>query len=131
VSFAPCLITSSFTKSGRSWQAEVAGPIGGIIEDVTKLTSSQVRKAYEGKDTNLATELTRVGRRYTPGTFFTKLAVDRLLWDNIQTLADPDYRGSFRRMEQRLKEETGQQFWWSPGENVPQRGPNLGAVVSP
>jgi hypothetical protein len=125
------VVNSAFTKSGRSWQAEVAGPIGGIIEDVTKLSSSQLRKAYEGKDTNFATELTRVGRRYTPGTFYTKLAVDRLLWDNLQQLADPDYRGSFRRMEHKLKEETGQQFWWSPGDNTPARGPNLGAAISP
>jgi hypothetical protein len=125
------VLNSTFTKSGRSWQAEVAGPIGGIVEDVTKLSSSQIRKLYEGKDSNFATELTRVGRRYTPGTFYTKLAVDRLLWDNLQQLADPDYRGSFRRMEHKLKEETGQQFWWSPGESAPERAPNLGAAISP
>lgn len=125
------VINSAFTKSGRSWQAEVAGPIGGIIEDVTKLSSSQIRKLYEGKDSNFGTELVRVGRRYVPGTFYTRLAVDRLLFDNIQQLVDPDYRGSFRRMEQRLKEETGQAYWWQPGDNAPARGPNLGAVVSP
>jgi hypothetical protein len=124
------MLNSTFTKSGRSWQAEVAGPIGGVIEDTLKLSSSQVRKLYEGKDTNLATELTRVGRRYTPGTFYTKLAVDRLLWDNIQTLADPDYRGSFRRMEETLRKETGQQFWFAPGDNAPERAPNLGAAIS-
>lgn len=122
------MVNSAFTKSGRSWQAEVSGPIGGVVEDAFKLSSSQVRKLYEGKDTNFATELTRVGRRYTPGTFYTKLAVDRLLWDNLQEMADPDYRGSFRRMEEQLRKETGQQFWWSPGDNAPERAPNLGAV---
>lgn len=122
------MVNSAFTKQGRSPIAEVGGPIAGIVEDAFKLSSSQVRKLYEGKDTNFATELTRVGRRYTPGTFYTKLAVDRLLWDNLQEMADPDYRGSFRRMEEQLRKETGQQFWWAPGENVPERGPNLGAV---
>jgi hypothetical protein len=92
------------------------------VEDVRRLSSSQARKLYEGKDTSFATELTRVGRRYTPGTFYTKLAVDRLLWDNLQQLTDPDYRGSFRRMEETLRKDTGQQFWWhaflsgGPGE---------------
>jgi hypothetical protein len=66
----------------------------------------------------------RVGKRYTPGTFYTKLAVDRLLWDNLQQLVDPDYRGSFRRMEETLRKDTGQQFWWRPGGD-------LGAVASP
>jgi hypothetical protein len=123
------MLNSTLAKSGRSWQAEVAGPIGGIVEDAIKLTSAQTRKLYEGKDTNFATELVRVGRRYTPGTFYTKTAVDRLLWDNLQELADPDYRGSFRRMEKKLKDETGQQMWWGSGQNVPERAPNLGAIV--
>jgi phage terminase Nu1 subunit (DNA packaging protein) len=122
------VLNSAFTRNGRSPLAEVAGPVGGIFEDALKLSSSQARKLYEGKDTNLATELTRVGRRYTPGTFYSKLAVDRLLWDNIQQLVDPDYRGSFRRMEETLRKDTGQQYWWQPGENSPGRGPDLGAV---
>jgi hypothetical protein len=73
----------------------------------------------------------RVGKRYTPGTFYTKLAVDRLLWDNLQQLVDPDYRGSFRRMEETLRKDTGQQFWWQPGDNVPRKraGPICGAVI--
>lgn len=123
------MLNSAFTKSGRSPIAEAGGPIAGVVEDALKLSSSQVRKVYEGKDTNLATELTRVGRRYTPGTFYTKLAVDRLLWDNLQQMADPDYRGSFRRMESKLRKETGQQFYWSPGDGAPSRAPNLGAAI--
>jgi phage terminase Nu1 subunit (DNA packaging protein) len=122
------MLNSAFTRTGRSPIAEAGGPIAGIIEDVTKLSSAQVRKVYEGKDSSFATELTRIGRRYTPGTFYTKLAVDRLLWDNIQHLADPDYRGSFRRMEETLRKDTGQQFWWHPGDNAPSRGPDLTAV---
>jgi hypothetical protein len=125
------VLNASMTKGGRSWQAEALGPLGGGLEDFFRLTSKQVRKAYEGQDTNFATELVKVGKRYTPGTFYTKTAVDRLLWDNLQELADPDYRGSFRRMEEKLRTETGQQMWWSPGDNVPARAPNLGAVVSP
>lgn len=124
------MLNSAFTKGGRSPIAEAGGPIAGVLEDALKLSSAQVRKLYEGKDTNIATELTRVGRRYTPGTFYTKLAVDRLLWDNLQQLADPDYRGSFRRMEQRLQQDTGQHFWYAPGENLPSRAPNLGAIAA-
>jgi hypothetical protein len=124
------MLNSAFTKTGRSPIAEAGGPIAGIAEDAFKLSSSQARKLYEGKDTNFLTELTRVGRRYTPGTFYTKQAVDRLLWDNLQQLTDPDYRGSFRRMEETLRKDTGQAYWWQPGDNVPARGPNLGAVRS-
>lgn len=75
----------------------MAGPIGGVAEDVARLTFGQVRKSFEGNDMTLGAEIARVGKRYTPGTFYTRLAVDRLLWDQLQTLADSDYRGSFRR----------------------------------
>lgn len=124
------MLNSAFTKTGTSFQAEAGGPIAGLAEDVRRLTSAQARKVYEGKDTNFGAELVRVAKRYTPGTFYTKLAVDRLLWDNIQELTDPDYRGSFRRMEETLRKDTGQQFWWSPGENLPQRAPNPAAVLT-
>lgn len=123
------MLNSAFTKGGRSPVAEAGGPIAGVIEDAFKLSSSQVRKLYEGKDTNLATELIRVGQRYTPGTFYTKAAVDHLLWHNLQKLADPDFAGSFRRMEDRLQRETGQQFWYAPGDSLPSRAPNLGAAL--
>lgn len=123
------MLNSAFTKSGRSPIAELGGPIGGIAEDVFKLTSGQARKLYEGADTSVGAEITRIGRRYTPGTWYTKLAVDRLLWDNLQQLVDPDYRGSFRRMEKRLRDEQGQEYWWRPGDNLPDRAPNPGGAL--
>jgi hypothetical protein len=100
-----------------------------MAEDALRLSFGQVRKAAEGDDTTFAAEATRVGRRYTPGTFYTKLAVDRLLWDQIQTLVDPDYRASFRRMEQRTEKDSGQGFWFRPGSVTPERAPDLGNVV--
>jgi hypothetical protein len=119
------LLNSSFSRSGRSPLADLSGPIGGMAEDVARLTSSQVRKLYEGAETTLGAEAVKTLRRYTPGTFYTKLAVDRLIFDQIQMLADPDYRGSFRRMEQRLRNDTGQQFWFRPGRALPERAPAL------
>jgi hypothetical protein len=117
------MMNSAFTRSGSSALATVAGPIGGMAEDALRLSFGQVRKGFEGDDTTFGSEIARAGRRYTPGTWYTKLAVDRLLWDQIQILADPEYRGSFRRMEQRLKKDTGQEFWWRPGQTLPERAP--------
>jgi hypothetical protein len=57
------------------------------------------------------------------------MPIDRIIWDQLQMLADTDYRDSFRRMEKRLKDATGQQFWWQLGEAVPSRAPNPRAVL--
>lgn len=123
------MLNSAFTRTGRSPVAEFGGPVAGAAEDLTRLTFGQVRKGYEGKDTTVGAELTRIGRRYTPGTFYTKLAVDRLIWDQLQTLADPDYRGAFKRTEKRLADDTGQQFWFRPGQTAPERGPSFNGVL--
>lgn len=123
------LLNSAFTKSGNNAAVEAAGPVLQAFEDARRLTFAQARKAYEGDDTTFGAELSRFGRRYTPGTWYTKLAVDRLVWDRIQTMIDPDYRQSFRRSAQRLKNDTGQSFWFGPGEAAPSRAPDLGAAL--
>ena len=48
--------------------------------------------------------------------------------DNIQTLLDPEYRKSFQRMERKARDEYGQRFYWRPGHDGPDRGPDLGAA---
>jgi hypothetical protein len=125
------VLNSAFVRTGRNPVVEFAGPVAGAVEDLARLSFGQVRKGYEGKDTTMIAELTRMGRRYTPGTFYTKLGVDRLIWDQLQTLLDPDYRGAFRRMEQRLRDDTGQQFWFRPGETAPGRRPDIEAAITP
>jgi hypothetical protein len=76
-------------------------------------------------------ELARFMRWNTPGTnlWYTRLGLDRLLWDQVQSLVDPDYRKSFRRMEQRARRDYGQDFWWKPGQATPRRAPDLGQVL--
>ena len=123
------LVNSAFTRTGRNPAVEFAGPALQAGEDIARLTSSQLRKLYEGDDTTFLAELTRAARRMTPNTFYTRLAVDRLMWDQIQIMVDPDWRGSFRRMEQRLKQDSGARFWFRPGQTTPERGPNLGAAA--
>lgn len=123
------LLNAAFTRSGSSVLGNLAGPVGGFVEDAARLTSGQIRKAYEGNDTTFGAEATRVLRKYTPGTWYTKLAVDRLVWDQLQTMVDPNYRESFRRSEKKLKDDTGQHFWWRQGQAAPERPPDLGAAL--
>jgi len=66
-------------------------------------------------------------KAWTPGSslWYSKLATDRLIFDNIQMMIDPDYRSSFSRYERRMKKDFGQTFWWGPGDSAPERGPRL------
>lgn len=113
------LINASMSRTGRSPIADLAGPIGGMAEDVARLSSAQVRKLYEDKDTTFGATAVGTLKRYTPGTFYTKLGVDRIMWDQVQTMVDPDYRASFRRAQDTLHKDTKQRFWWAPGSLEP------------
>ena len=66
-------------------------------------------------------------KAWTPGSslWYSKLATDRLIFDRIQMMIDPDYRSSFARYERRMKKDFGQTFWWGPGDRLPERGPKL------
>lgn len=93
------------------------GALGGLGTDVFKAATSPLRNKYGERRTSSG-EIFNVGRRWTPNTWFTKLAVDRLFWDRMQVLLDPNYRQSFRRAEQNAKKQ-GSGFWWAPGQSTP------------
>jgi hypothetical protein len=88
----------------------------------SKINAAQPTKATFGKQALQGIQ------RHSPSTFYTKLAVDRLFWDKLQILVDPDYRQSFRRAEQAAKKQ-GSGYWWGPGSgNAPTRAPNPGTA---
>lgn len=113
------LINASSSRTGRSFVSDLAGPAIGGAEDVARLSSVQLRRLMEGAETTFGAEAVRTARRYDPGTWYTRLAVDRLLFDQLQILVDPDYRGSFRRAEKAAQRDFGQHFWWAPGDALP------------
>ena len=98
----------------------LVGPLfGGLVGDVARVASPAVRQVYTGEDPNTAAELIRFAQRYAPmETWYSALALDRLLWNQIQILGDPEYARSFRRLERQAIEK-GTGYWWHPGELGP------------
>ena len=114
---------SSTTRGGEGITQYLAGPAPGAIIGATGdlLQSMADNKELNGK--TLANHL----KAWTPGSslWYTKAATDRLIFDNIQAMIDPNYRASFKRYEQRMKKEFGQTFWWAPGDARRPPGRNL------
>lgn len=116
------LVYSASTRGNAGVYELAAGPVfGSGINLLTTLTGG---KEADGKS------LAQYLKSWTPGStlWFSKLATDRLLFDQIQALLDPDYRKSFARYEKRMKKEFGQEFWWRPGQTSPTRGPDLSRI---
>ncbi|MBB4066749.1 hypothetical protein [Gellertiella hungarica] len=121
------LVYSSTTRGGDGLAAYAMGPGPGAIISATGdlMQAAAGNKEVSGK--MLAQHL----KAWTPGSsmWFAKIATDRILFDQIQTMIDPDYRNTFARYERRMKKDFGQGFWWRPGEALPTRGPDVGNAV--
>jgi hypothetical protein len=115
---------SAVTRGSDGIYEAIAGPVIGFgVGAVGKLLSGQMTGAA------LANYL----KQMTPGStlWYTRIATDRLIFDQLQSMIDPKYRQSFARFEQRMLKDYGQRFWWRPGKTAPDRGPDLGAAWKP
>jgi hypothetical protein len=110
---------------------QLAGPIPGMAGDAVLAATSPLRSALDesGHPTKatFGKQAMQALKRHSPSTWYAKLAVDRLFWEKLQILVDPNYRDSFRRAEQAAKKQ-GSGYWWGPGESAPTRAPNLGTA---
>ena len=77
-------------------------------------------------------ELIRLAQLMTPGRslWYGGLAMDRLIFDEMQKMTDPNAAGAFRRVEKRAMNTRGQRFFSPPGSGFPpERGPKLGKAL--
>lgn len=114
-------------RFGGSLMASALGPTAGAIEDIARLTHGNIAKSITGEDTNAGRELVRFLRLNTPGSslWYGRLAFDRLIWGQLQEMADPEFAEGNRRLIRRAETQYGAPYWWQPGETTPDRAPNL------
>jgi hypothetical protein len=48
-----------------------------------------------------------------------------MVFDQAKLWADPDAGKKIRRTKRKYAREYGQDFWWEPGEMLPERLPNI------
>ncbi|MCU0986707.1 MAG: hypothetical protein MUC89_17510 [Acetobacteraceae bacterium] len=125
---------SGLTRADRGfYMTAIGGPMAGLVDDLARVTGGNIQGLAESKDTNFGGELARFARMNTPGTslWYARLALDRLMWDRLQEMLDPDYARKFRRIENNARRDYGQEFWWRPGEASPSRAPAAAAALGP
>jgi hypothetical protein len=122
---------SNRNRFDRGLAETAAGPRVGFLGDVLDLTVGNIQQVVTGEKTDAGRETVRFLERYTPGvsTFYARLAMQRLVFDNLSRMADPDAAKRFRRMERKMMRERNQGYWWKSGESSPGRAPDLGNIV--
>ena len=116
---------------GNTIAGFMTGPtLASIVDPAVNLTLGNVGEVARGEETNAARELLRFVKGNVPGVnaWYGKLALQRMLLDELDELADPDVRQARRRFERTARDQ-GTEFWWAPGEDAPERAPNLDNVM--
>jgi hypothetical protein len=95
------------SRFGGGFAETMSGPTAGKIGDLFRVLG----KVKKGEDPSA--ELVKLGIQNTPfaNVFYVKPALDYLIVNQIQEQLNPGY---LRRMERRMKQDYGQEFWLRP-----------------
>lgn len=102
----------------------MAGPTFGMVGDAYKLTVANAWEVAKGKDSNAGAEALQFVKSNTPliNLWYSKAAVEHLFLHSLQENLSPGY---LQRQRDRALRDWGQEYWWEPGEPVPDRAPDL------
>ena len=103
-------------------------PTAGLAADILGLTRGNLGQSLGGRDPHFGRDAVNFANKYTPDIWYSRLAMDRLVWDTLTRMADPEASSSFARMEERARREQGTRFYWRPGTSEP-RMPDFGNVA--
>jgi hypothetical protein len=124
--------TSTTSRAGGGLAETAAGPVIGLAGDIGRAVNSNISRVAEGKDPLIGRDVANLARRYNPLATFqplipvpTRVAMDRIIWDNLQELLDPEAKEQWHQQQQRMKRETQTQNYWQRGEMLPRRAPDL------
>lgn len=123
------LYSVNSTRYGSGPLEALAGPtVGPLLEMGLVQPLTAAKKAMEGKETHLAAQTLQDIKGFVPGgnIWYTKAALDHLIWQQAMEALSPGYLSNIRS---RTAKEYGQDWWWTPGEPAPERGPDLGKAV--
>lgn len=119
---------SGTTRHETSPTAAFLGPVISGFEEFFNLTQGNLVQLAQGKTTNAGAEAVRFVKGNIPlaNLWYTKAALDHLVVHNMQEMMSPGYLAT---MERKARRQFGQSYFWSPGEAVPERGPDFGKAI--
>lgn len=122
------VLFNDVTRYGSSLGGQLAGPGISAFDDVVRkfLVGNAHEVIFGDKDisedlANMGGDATQLLKSYAPGAslWYTRLAMERYIFDQVQQLTDPSWHAKLSRNEATLREKD-RSFWWQPGETTPQ-----------
>lgn len=111
------ILAAGADTSGRDARDFLLGPMGGDMVKLASLTSGTANQILNGKDvTNKPNQVYMLLKSKIPGNnlWYTKTAMNRLMFDDIQNMIAPDYQQKYKRKMQKQ----GRSQWWDSGNGL-------------
>ena len=116
---------SDQNRFGGGLTQTLTGPVGEALDTTAKFTLGNLQQAVRGEETNVLGEGVQIAKRYTPNVWQTVLFTNAI-YDQLTLLADPKAQQKFNRIVRRRRKDYDQDYWWRPGDLMPERPPEIG-----
>ncbi|EMC7952640.1 hypothetical protein VXG46_003596 [Acinetobacter baumannii] len=121
------ILVAGTDTSGRDANSFVSGPLGSDFTSLLGLTVGNLTQYNEGKDTNFGNEAFKFVKGKIPAQnlWYTKAAINRMFFDEIQDTIAPGYREKALRKAERQQDR--ERFWGDDVTDI--RAPDFERVV--
>lgn len=121
------ILVAGTDTSGRDANSFVSGPLGSDFTGLLGLTVGNLTQYNEGKDTNFGNEAFKFVKGKVPAQnlWYTKAAINRMVFDEMQDTIAPGYREKALRKAERQQDR--ERFWGDDVTDI--RAPDFERVV--
>ncbi|EHU2109411.1 hypothetical protein ACMATZ_000764 [Acinetobacter baumannii] len=121
------ILVAGADTSGRDANSFVSGPLGSDFTSLLGLTVGNLTQYNEGKDTNFGNEAFKFVKGKIPAQnlWYTKAAINRMFFDEIQDTIAPGYREKALRKAERQQDR--ERYWGDDVADI--RAPDFERVV--
>ncbi|MFV5459961.1 hypothetical protein VXP03_05135 [Acinetobacter baumannii] len=121
------ILVAGTDTSGRDANSFVSGPLGSDFTSLLGLTIGNLTQYNEGKDTNFGNEAFKFVKGKIPAQnlWYTKAAINRMVFDEMQDTIAPGYREKALRKAERQQDR--ERFWGDDINDI--RAPDFDRVV--
>ncbi|HHP6481947.1 TPA: hypothetical protein ACSE4C_000300 [Acinetobacter baumannii] len=121
------ILVAGADTSGRDANSFVSGPLGSDFTALLGLTVGNLTQYNEGKDTNFGNEAFKFVKGKVPAQnlWYTKAAINRMVFDEMQDTIAPGYREKALRKAERQQDR--ERFWGDDINDI--RAPDFERVV--
>ncbi|KCY22981.1 hypothetical protein J596_0200 [Acinetobacter baumannii 21072] len=121
------ILVAGTDTSGRDANSFVSGPLGSDFTSLLGLTVGNLTQYNEGKDTNFGNEAFKFVKGKIPAQnlWYTKAAINRMFFDEVQDTIAPGYREKALRKAERQQDR--ERYWGDDVTDI--RAPDFERVV--